>query len=110
MTLRARGANDNTEPAGQQQNVQLTRRQQEILLWVAEGKTSWEISVIMRCKEVTVNYHLKGIFRRLCATNKAHAVSKAMRLGLLVPSLTGRASVPERSLRARGRGAVPGPR
>src|SRR5262252_8047607 len=85
MTLRARGANDNTEPAGQQQNVQLTRRQQEILLWVAEGKTSWEISVIMRCKEVTVNYHLKGIFRRLCATNKAHAVSKAMRLGLLVP-------------------------
>jgi len=84
VTVHEPGTNADST-AGQQQKVQLTRKQQEILSWVAEGKTSWEISVIMRCKEETVNYHVKGILRRLCATNKAHAVSKAMRLGLLVP-------------------------
>ena len=84
MTVYERGASGDGSTAGQQQGVKLTRKQQEILSWVAEGKTSWEISVIMRCKEETVNYHVKGILRRLCATNKAHAVSKAMRLGLLV--------------------------
>jgi DNA-binding CsgD family transcriptional regulator len=84
VTLHERGVNADGSAAGQQ-SVQLTRKQQETLSWVAEGKTSWEISVIMRCKEETVNYHVKGILRRLCATNKAHAVSKAMRLGLLAP-------------------------
>ncbi len=49
------------------------------------GQDEREISVIMRCKVETVNYHVKGILRRLCATNKAPAVSEAMRLGLLVP-------------------------
>jgi len=86
VTLHERGANADGSTEGQQQNVQLTRKQHETLSWVAEGKTSWEISVIMRCKEETINYHVKGILRRLCATNKAHAVSKAMRLGLLTPS------------------------
>jgi len=86
MTLHERSATRNANPARQQDNIRLTRRQQEILSWVAEGKTNWEISIIMRCKEVTVNYHMKRIFTRLCATNKAHAVSKAMRLGLLAPS------------------------
>ena len=87
MTLHERGANADRSAAEQQLKVQLTRKQQETLSWVAEGKTSWEISVIMRCKEETVNYHVKGILKRLCATNKAHAVSKAMQLGLLVPGV-----------------------
>lgn len=88
MALHGRSANGNAEPTGQQQKEQLTRRQKEILSWAAEGKTNWEIAVIMRCKEETVNYHLKGIFRKLCATNKAHAVSKALQIGLLTPALT----------------------
>ena len=85
MTRHDRGANADGSAAGQEQSVQLTKKQHETLSWVAEGKTSWEISVIMQCKEETVNYHVRGILRRLCATNKAHAVSKAMRLGLLAP-------------------------
>jgi DNA-binding CsgD family transcriptional regulator len=85
VTLHERAANADASAAGQQNGAQLTRRQHEILSWVAEGKTSWEISVILRCKEETVNYHVKEILRRLCATNKAHAVSKAMRWGLLAP-------------------------
>src|SRR5262245_26530581 len=96
MTLQVRSAETKVESTTQPPTVQLTRRQKEILSWVAEGKTSWEISVIMRCKEVTVNYHMKGIFKRLCATNKAHAVCKAMQIGLLAPRLTMRSAVPDR--------------
>jgi DNA-binding CsgD family transcriptional regulator len=61
----------------------LSPRQTEVLRWTAEGKTSWEISVIMRCTEATVNYHLKKLFVKLDAANKTHAVSKAFIFGLL---------------------------
>jgi len=56
----------------------LTPRQKEALKWTAEGKTSWEVSVIMKCTEATVNYHLKTICNKLDAKNKTHAVYKAM--------------------------------
>jgi DNA-binding CsgD family transcriptional regulator len=61
---------------------QLSPRQQEVLQWTALGKTTWETSVIMKCAEPTVNYHLKQIFRRLGVNNKTHAVSRAIELGL----------------------------
>jgi DNA-binding CsgD family transcriptional regulator len=61
----------------------LSPRQAEVLRWTAEGKTSWEISVIMHCTEATVNYHLKQLFVKLDASNKTHAVSKAFTFGLL---------------------------
>lgn len=63
--------------------IRLSRRQEEVLKWTAQGKTSWETSVILQCAEATVNYHLKQVFRKLGVTNKPHAVSKALRLGLI---------------------------
>jgi DNA-binding CsgD family transcriptional regulator len=63
--------------------IQLSPRQREVLTWTAQGKTTWEIAVIMQCAEATVNYHLKQIFRKLEATNKPHVVSRALSLGLL---------------------------
>jgi LuxR family transcriptional regulator, quorum-sensing system regulator LasR len=65
-------------------DVNLSPRQQEVLRWTAAGKTTWETSVIMRCTESNVNYHLKQLFGKLQASNKTHAVSKAIRLGLIV--------------------------
>jgi LuxR family quorum-sensing transcriptional regulator LasR len=64
-------------------NVNLSSRQKEVLIWTARGKTTWETSVILKCAEATVNYHLKQVFRKLQATNKSHAVSLALGLGLL---------------------------
>jgi LuxR family quorum-sensing transcriptional regulator LasR len=61
----------------------LSARQLEALSWTAQGKTSWETAIIMHCTEATVNYHLKQVFRKLQVTNKTHAVSKALGLGLL---------------------------
>ena len=63
--------------------TRLTPRQLEVLRWTAQGKTTWETSVIMRCTEATVNYHLKQVFRKLEASNKTHAVSRAFKLGLI---------------------------
>jgi len=63
--------------------VRLSPRQREVLNWTAQGKTTWETSRIMQCTEAAVNYHLKQIFRKLQATNKTHAVSRAMKLGLI---------------------------
>lgn len=63
--------------------ISLSPRQREVLKWTALGKTSWETSVIMRCTEATVNYHLKQVFRKLDVSNKTHAVSRAFVLGLI---------------------------
>jgi len=64
-------------------STRLSPRQLEVLTWTAQGKTTWETSVIMRCTEATVNYHLKQVFRKLEVSNKTHAVSRAFNLGLM---------------------------
>jgi LuxR family quorum-sensing transcriptional regulator LasR len=63
--------------------IRLSPRQREVLSWSAEGKTTWETSIIMKCTEATVNYHLRQVIRKLAATNKTHAVSRALHLGLI---------------------------
>jgi DNA-binding CsgD family transcriptional regulator len=63
--------------------IRLSPRQREVLTWSAEGKTTWETSVIIKCTEATVNYHLRQAIRKLEAANKTHAVSRALHLGLI---------------------------
>ncbi|KYF57311.1 hypothetical protein BE08_21515 [Sorangium cellulosum] len=61
----------------------LSPRERECLLWVAEGKTSWEIGVILATSERTVNFHLQNACAKLGVSNRQHAVAKATLLGLL---------------------------
>ncbi len=61
----------------------LTNREIEILKWVKEGKTNWEISKIMPISEATVKFHLVNIFRKLDVVNRGHAVAKALQTGIL---------------------------
>mgnify|MGYP001561364014 FL=1 len=56
----------------------LTSREIEVLKWVKEGKTNWEISRIMILSEATVKFHLGNIFKKLDAVNRGHAVAKAL--------------------------------
>ena len=65
------------------QRVLLTAREQEILKWTADGKTSHEISIILSISERTVNFHLNNIMNKLDATNKVSASVKAVTLGLI---------------------------
>jgi LuxR family transcriptional activator of bioluminescence operon len=65
----------------------LTNRETECLFWACEGKTAWEISQIIEITERTVLFHLNNSTKKLGATNRQHAVSLAMRYGVITPNL-----------------------
>jgi DNA-binding CsgD family transcriptional regulator len=61
----------------------LTVREREVAKWVKEGKTNWEISMILKISESTVNFHVKNILTKLNAVNRAHAAAIAAELSLV---------------------------
>lgn len=63
--------------------ILLTAREKEILRWTAEGKTSFEISLILAISERTVNFHINNAILKLGASNKTQAAVKAAALGML---------------------------
>ncbi len=63
----------------------LTRRELECLQLVAEGKSSWDASVICKCTEATVNFHLSNIRKKFKVNTRQQAIVKAMQLGLIFP-------------------------
>ena len=60
----------------------LSERQREILYWMHEGKTNWEIANILGLTEINVKYHADQIFIKLEVRNRVHAVAKGHELGL----------------------------
>jgi len=62
---------------------ELTVREKECLLWSAEGKTAFEIAIILEISESTISFHLKNSAIKLDCANKTHAVAKAVLLGLI---------------------------
>ena len=63
--------------------VNLTKREREILYWIAEGKTSWEIGIILSIAKPTVEKHFTALQHKLKVNNRTHAVAEALRCGLL---------------------------
>jgi transcriptional regulator EpsA len=61
----------------------ITDREVEILRWVREGKSNQEIGMILSISPLTVKNHVQKILRKLNATNRAQAVSKAIAMKLL---------------------------
>ena len=67
----------------------LTAREEEIMRWVAEGKTNWEISIILHVSLNTIKFHLKNVYQKLGGVeNRWAAVAQWQNSakGLLVPS------------------------
>jgi two-component system response regulator NreC len=58
--------------------ISLTSREKEILMWVKEGKSTWEISSIIGVSKDTVKFHLKKIFHKLNASSRSQAISVAI--------------------------------
>ncbi|MDP2682372.1 MAG: LuxR C-terminal-related transcriptional regulator [Deltaproteobacteria bacterium] len=56
----------------------LTEREMDMVHWVKEGKTNWEISMILKISERTVKFHLDNIKEKLGAVSKTHAVAILM--------------------------------
>jgi|JI10StandDraft_1071094.scaffolds.fasta_scaffold111604_4 DNA-binding CsgD family transcriptional regulator len=65
--------------------VSLTDRERECLTWTAQGKTSWEVSRILKISEKTVLFHLANVLQKLSVHSKHHAVVKALVSGLIQP-------------------------
>lgn len=61
----------------------LSFREEEIINWVKEGKTNWEISRILNISERTVKFHVSNLMRKLDATTRSHAVAKAIELEVI---------------------------
>lgn len=61
----------------------LTPREQDILRWARDGKSSSVIADILQISLSTVNYHLGSAMKKLGVVTKHQAAAKADRLGLL---------------------------
>jgi DNA-binding CsgD family transcriptional regulator/tetratricopeptide (TPR) repeat protein len=64
-------------------DLNLTRREQEVLRLVAEGHTDREVAEILVISPRTVNRHLSNIFVKLDVPGRAAAVAYAIRQGLV---------------------------
>lgn len=72
----------------------LTKREHEVLTWVARGRTNAEIGEELFIGEETVRSHMKHILRSLGARNRAHAVTIGFLNGLLTTTLPSGKSSP----------------
>jgi transcriptional regulator EpsA len=61
----------------------LSEREVEILHWVREGKSNHEIGMVLSISPLTVKNHIQRILKKLQASNRTQAVSKAMGMRLL---------------------------
>lgn len=68
-----------------EQMLPLTRREAEVLLWVAHGKSNKEIADILAMSPRTVNKHLEQIFPKVQADNRTAATSIAIKTLLGFP-------------------------
>ncbi len=68
-----------------QQVPKLTAREREVLLWAMEGKSNWEISVILGISKESIKGHIANILHKLGANNRTQAVAIALQYNLLLP-------------------------
>lgn len=72
-----------TGTGGEQQRLQeelaLTAREAEVLLWISRGKSNRDIGEILQISPRTVNKHLEQIFVKLGVENRASAAAQAVR-------------------------------
>ncbi len=74
-----------TEMPKEKKHLTISDREREVLTLVAQGKTNWEIGAVMSISEYSVRDYLKSLSIRLGTTNRTHTVTKAIRLGLILP-------------------------
>lgn len=64
----------------------LSARETEILGWLREGKSNYEVGRILGISALTVKNHLQRIYRTLGVSNRSHALSRCMALHLFAPA------------------------
>lgn len=61
----------------------LSRREAEILSLLVEGRTNKEIAIVLALQEITIKVHLRNVYRKIGAANRAQAVRIAMSSGFI---------------------------
>lgn len=69
--------------AMQPERPALTPRELETLRWTMDGKTAWEVGVVLGISERTAVLHINNAMHKLGCVSKHQAVLKALRLGLI---------------------------
>lgn len=64
-------------------HYKLTPRELEVLKWIMDGKSTWDVSIIFGRSERVVKWHVSNIIQKLGAQNRTHAVAIAMRQELI---------------------------
>ncbi len=70
-------------PKAEQPSPMLTEREREVLDLIAAGSTNREIAEALYLSPHTVKEHTSVLYRKLQARNRAEAVQRAQRIGLL---------------------------
>ena len=70
-------------PASEQPSPLLSEREREVLDLIAAGSTNREIAARLFLSPHTVKEHTSALYRKLQARNRAEAVQRAQRIGLL---------------------------
>ena len=70
-------------PKADQPEPLLTEREREVLDLIAAGSTNREIAAKLYLSPHTVKEHTSALYRKLSARNRAEAVLRAQRIGLL---------------------------
>lgn len=66
-----------------QTKSRLSERERDCLAFVADGKSDWDISVILGLAQTTVHAHVENAKRKLNARTRAQAVAKLAAAGLI---------------------------
>jgi LuxR family transcriptional regulator, quorum-sensing system regulator BjaR1 len=69
--------------AGGGSQIRLSPRELECVKWISEGKTNWEVSVILGIAHDTANQYIKSASQKLNTRSKAHLVARAHRMNLI---------------------------
>jgi DNA-binding NarL/FixJ family response regulator len=70
-------------PTDRDDGIALSVREREVLERIADGETNREIAAALHLSPHTVKEHTSALYRRLDVRNRAEAVQRAQRLGLL---------------------------
>lgn len=63
--------------------VDITARERECIAWCADGKTDWEMGLILGRSERTVHHTISNAQRKLGVVNRAQLIAESFRLGIL---------------------------
>ena len=61
----------------------LSKREHDVLYWLAQGKSGQETSMILGISLCTVRVHIRNMLKKLNASNIPHAVTRAFQKGIL---------------------------